>query len=163
LVSKTLDIRLSETTVRLYHQHKLVAVHPRLSHPGQRSTLDERLPPEHIAYKMRDLLWCCKQPDAIGPYCRAMMDRLFEHGVLSRLRSAQGIIRLTDRYEASRVEAACKRALAFDNLGYRSVKTILEKRLDQVADPEGALNTLGDAYTGKSRYGRNPRDLFDSH
>jgi len=32
LVSKELDVRLSETTVRLYHQHTLFATHPRLAH-----------------------------------------------------------------------------------------------------------------------------------
>ena len=48
-VGKQLDVRLSETTVRLYHQHELLATHPRLKHPGQHSTLDEHLPPERIA------------------------------------------------------------------------------------------------------------------
>ena len=163
LVGKSLDVRLSETSVRLYHQHTLKAVHPRLNRPGERSTIDEHLPPEHIAYKMRDPVWCRKRADAIGPYCRTMIDRLFDCGVLSRLRAAQGVVSLADCYEPSRVEAACKRALAFDNLGYGSVKSILNKRLDQIADPEGALNTLGDAYTGKARYGRDTRDLFDSH
>jgi transposase len=162
LVSKSLDVRLSETSVRVYHKHELVAVHPRLSRPGERSTLDEHLPPEHIAYKMRDPVWCRKQADAVGPYRRAMIDRLFACGVLSRLRAAQGVVKLTDCYEPSRVEAACKQALAFDDISYRSVKSILHKRLDQVADPEGALNMLGDAYTGKARYGRDTRDLFDS-
>ena len=92
-----------------------------------------------------------------------MIERLFANGVLDKLRSAQGVIRLVDGYGAVRVEAACRRALAFDNLGYRAVKTILNKRLDQSADPESALDTLGDAYTGSARYGRNTRDLFKPH
>lgn len=163
LVQKSLDVRLSETTVRLYHRHELVATHPRLAHPGQRSTLDEHLPPEHIAYKMRDPSWCIKQADSVGPHCRAMIDRLFANNVLDRLRAAQGVVSLAKPYGAVRLEAACRRALAFDNIGYRSVKTILDKSLDQVADPEAAFDTLGDAYTGGARFGRNTRDLFEPH
>lgn len=163
LVGQSLDVKLTESSVRVYHQHTLVATHPRLTHPGQRSTLDEHLPPEHIAYKMRDPSWCLKQAEAVGPYCHSMIKRLFSDGVLDRLRSAQGVISLIKGYGAVRVESACRRALAFENLGYRSVKTILDKDLDQVADPEGALDTLGDAYTGGARYGRDTRDLFKPH
>ena len=163
LVGQTLDVRLSESSVRVYHQHTLVATHPRLTLAGQRSTLDEHLPPEHIAYKMRDPSWCRKQAEDVGPYCLAMIERLFANGVLDRLRSAQGVISLIKGYGSVRVEAACRRALAFDNLGYRCVKTILDKDLDQVADPKGALDTLGDAYTGGARYGRDTRDLFKPH
>ena len=99
----------------------------------------------------------------VGPYCLAMIERLFANGVLDRLRSAQGVISLIKGYGSDRVEAACRRALAFENLGYRSVKTILDKDLDQVADPKGAFDTLGDAYTGGARYGRDTRDLFKPH
>ena len=48
-----------------------------LTHPGKSSTLDEHLPPEHIAYKMRDQSWCLSKADAVGPYYRTMIDRLF--------------------------------------------------------------------------------------
>jgi len=112
---------------------------------------------------MRDPSWCRKQAEDVGPYCLAMIERLFANGVLDRLRSAQGVISLIKGYGSVRVEAACRRALAFDNLGYRCVKTILDKDLDQVADPKGAFDTLGDAYTGGARYGRDTRDLFKPH
>jgi hypothetical protein len=162
-VGKQLDVRLSETTVRLYHQHELLATHPRLKHPGQRSTLDEHLPPEHIAFKMRDPQWCRKQSTEVGPYCSALIERLFANGVVERLRAAQGVIRLRKPYGDARLDAACKRALAFENISYGSVKTILEKGLDQVADPAGAFDQLCDTYTGGSRFCRDTRDLFDTH
>ena len=38
-------------TVKIYHNLELVAVHPRLQKPGARSTVDEHMPPEAIAYK----------------------------------------------------------------------------------------------------------------
>lgn len=163
LVGKQLDIRLSETTVRLYHDHELQAIHPRLKHAGQRSTLDEHLPPEHVAFKMRDPQWCRRQAEQVGPHCLELIERMFTHRILDKLRGAQGVVRLRERYGDTRLEAACKRALYFENIGYRSVKTILENGLDQVADPEAAFESLSDTYTGSGRFGRDTRDLFDVH
>jgi len=160
-VGQTLDVRATESTVRLYHRHELVAIHPRATHSGQRSTIDAHLPPEYIAYKMRDPQWCLKQAKVIGPYCHALIRRLFADRVLDRLRAAQGIVRLGQRYGATRLEAACGRALYFENIQYRSVRIILEKGLDQSADPEACFDALSDSYTGNGRFGRNTRDLFN--
>jgi len=74
--------------VRIYHQHELKALHPRLTHDGQCHTIDEHLPPQHVAYKMRDPQWCLKQAEATGPYCHLFIQRLFENRVLDRLRAA---------------------------------------------------------------------------
>jgi hypothetical protein len=59
------------------------------------------------------------------------------------------------------LEAACGRALYFENIQYRSVRIILEKGLDQSTDPEACFDALSDSYTGKGRFGRNTRDLFN--
>jgi transposase len=163
LVGQTLDVRISETTVRVYHHHELKALHPRLRRPGQRHTLDEHLPPEHVAYKMRDPQWCLKQAEATGPHCHRFVQRLFEHRVLDRLRAAQGVVGLDKRYGATRLEAACRRALYFDNITYRAVRVILEKGLDQHADPQQCFDQLSDAYTGAGRFARDTRKLFNTH
>ena len=58
-----------------------------------------------------------------------------------------GVIRLKERYGTSRLEAACRRALAFNDPCYRTVKTILENGLDQQLDiPEV------DSIPGPERY-----------
>lgn len=163
LVGQTLDVRLSETTVRVYQNHELKAIHPRLSRPGQRHSIDEHLPPEHVAYKMRDPQWCLKQAEAIGPYCHQFVQRLFDNRVLERLRAAQGVVGLAKRYGASRLEAACQRALYFEHIQYRAVRMILEKSLDQQADPQQCFDQLAEAYTGAGRFARDTRKLFTEH
>jgi hypothetical protein len=52
-----------------------------------------------------------------------------EHGY----RSCVGIIKLGKYYPNARVQAAAARALAVHALSYRSLKAMLEKRLDQTA------------------------------
>ncbi len=113
LVHRELWLRAKEKTVEIYHEHVLVAVHPRLHRPGSRSTIEEHLPPETVAYKMRDPQWCIKQAQGIGPRCLALIEALFADRVLDNLRSAQGVISLVKKFGRSRLEAACRRALHF--------------------------------------------------
>ena len=138
----------------------MVALHPRLFKPGQRSTIDDHLPPNALAYKMQDPQWCLKQAEEIGPYCKEIIEVLFSDNVLDNLRTAQGIIRLGKKYGLSRLEAACQRALFFDNPRYKAVNAILKKGLDQDPYLENTSDRLGEAYTGKGRFTRNIQTLL---
>ena len=80
--------------------------------------------------------------------------------MLDNLRAAQGIVGLKKKYGAVRLEAACQRALDYDNPRYRTVKTILEKGLDQHPVAEQAFDALAESYTGQGRFCRNTRHLL---
>ncbi|WP_428776526.1 IS21 family transposase [Vibrio sp.] len=160
LIGQTLWLKASSGTVRLFREHALVAVHPRQFRPGHRCTTDDHLPPEAIAWKMRDPRWCLQQAESIGSHCLQLVTRLFEDKVLENLRAVQGIVRLKDKYGAARLEAACQRALDYQNPRYRSVKTILEKGLDQHPSPQQAFDDLADSYTGQGRFSRNMQNLL---
>ncbi len=138
----------------------MVAVHPRLKKPGARSTIDDHLPPQALAYKMQDPQWCLKQARRIGPNCTALIEQLFSDRVLDNLRAAQGIVGFAKKYGSKRLEAACRRALFFDNPKYRAVKIILQKGLDQETCEQNAFDRLGEAYTGKGRFYRNINTLL---
>ena len=45
LVRQRLWLRATETTVQLFRDHEIIATHPRRFQPGNRSTIDEHLPP----------------------------------------------------------------------------------------------------------------------
>lgn len=160
LVRQMLWLRASETSVRIYHDSEMVAAHARLVKPGSRATVDAHMPPEAIAYKMRDPQWCLKQAEAVGEACKALVEALFAHRVLDNLRAAQGVVRLAKTYGPTRLEAACARALAFDSPLYRTVKTILEKGLDQHPVKEDLFDTLASAYTGRGRFSRDTQKLL---
>jgi len=160
LMGQSLWLKATSTTVQLYRDHELVATHARLRRAGARSTVDDHMPPNALAYAMRDPQWCLKQAETIGVHCKGLIERLFADRVLDNLRAAQGVIRLQDKYGGARLEAACERALAFDNPRYRSVKTILEKGLDQQSDPHAAFDALAESYTGGARFLRDTRKLL---
>jgi hypothetical protein len=155
LVRRQLWLKATETTVKLFYNLELVAIHARLHRPGARSTVDAHLPPEALAYKMQDPQWCLRQAESIGPCCKALIETLFADRVLDNLRAAQGVVGMAKKYGKPRLEAACKRALAFGNPKYRAVKIILEKGLDQLNDPHSAFDSLGRAYTGQGRFSRD--------
>jgi len=161
LVKQELWLRASESTVRLYKDHELVAVHPRLHQPGHRNSLDEHLPPNALAYCMKDAQWCIKQANKIGVHCEQVIQQLLSDSVVDYLRSVQGIIGLQKKYGDARLEAACRRALAFESAYYKTIKSILQKGLEYDPLPEQeAFDALAEAYTGKGRFCRNPSNLL---
>jgi transposase len=160
LLHRQLWLKASESTVKIFHQLELVAVHRRLRTPGARSTVEDHLPPEAIAYKMHDPQWCLRQAEAVGPECHRLIRYLFADRVLDNLRAAQGIIGLGKKYGAGRLESACLRALFFDNPRYRTVKGILEKGLDQIPFTEELDRTaLAATYTRAARFLRPAAEL----
>ena len=160
LVHQSLWLRATDTSVRVYKEHTLQAIHPRLTRPGDRSTLDEHLPPNALAYKMKDAQWCLKQARQIGSHCELVINHLFADRVLDNLRGAQGIVGFSKRYGKIRVNAACQRALAFENVRYRAVKQILEKGLDQQDWAETGFDTLAECYTGAGKFSRDSSSLL---
>ncbi|MBX3671300.1 MAG: hypothetical protein KF778_23125 [Rhodocyclaceae bacterium] len=159
LIGQSLWLEITAQVLRAYHEHELVATHRRCTRPGERSTVEDHLPPQAQAYFLRDPQWCLAQARAVGPACLALVEALFAHRVLDHLRAAQGVLRLTEGYSRARLEAACARALAFGTPTYRTVKHILKHGLDQAPelfDPA----PLEEPYLGGGRFSRGPADAL---
>jgi hypothetical protein len=82
-------------------------------------------PPEKVAFFMRTPVWCRRRAAELGPSVAALVEALLAEPVLHRLRSAQGVLRLAERHDPARLDAACARALAVGDPAYRTVKGIL--------------------------------------
>lgn len=157
LIHQTLWLEITPDAVRIYREHELVAIHPRLFKPGDKSTVEDHLPPDAQAYLMRDPQWCLAQAQSVGPACLAVAERMFAHRVLEHLRAAQGLLRLRDQYGRNRLEAACSRALNFGTPTYRTIKQILKDGIDQQPDLLDAI-VLEAPYLNGGRFGRTPTD-----
>jgi hypothetical protein len=67
---------------------------------------------------------------------------------------------LKKKYGPARLEAACKRALHFDNIQYQTVKNILKGGLDQLPTNEETNEiALAATYTGTCRFMRPSSEL----
>ena len=130
LIGERLWVRGTATQVQCFHAHTLVASHL-AARPGQRRTLTEHLPPEKVHFLLQHPAWCQERAAEIGPTCVQFIAALLGDRPLDRLRSAQGVLRLAQRYGAPRLEAACARAAAVGEYRYQTVKTILAAGLDR--------------------------------
>jgi transposase len=158
LLGQRLWLKATDSLVSVYQEHQLVASHARARAAGVRMTVQDHLPPAALAWSLADPQHCLAAAERIGPHCRGVIERLFAHRVLDNLRAAQGVVRLARTHGEARLEAACERALAFDDPRYRTVKTILARGLDQqsASATEAALDN--DLY---ARGGRFCRDVSD--
>lgn len=152
LMGQRLWLRATHELVHLYRATELVASHARVA-PGRRSTVRDHIPPDALAWSLADPQHCLREGERIGPHCHALITRLFADRVLDHLRAAQGVIRLERAHGAARLDAACQRALAFDDPRYRTVKTILAKGLELAPIGEH-FDRLASTYTQGGRFTR---------
>jgi transposase len=160
LVRQELWLRATDTTIRLYFNHQLVALHPRLEIAGTKHTISEHLPPNAVAYQMRDAQWCLKQAAEIGAYCLDVIQSLLNDGVVDYLRAAQSILGLRKKYGDVRLEAACHRALVFQSIHYKTIKTMLDTGAEQHPLPQEEEHTLAEPYSKGGRFCRDASSLL---
>ena len=158
LVRQRLWLRLTDGSVSIYQDYRLVATHPRGRRPGERITVRDHLPPAAREFLARDRAWCIEQGGRIGAACAELITTLLSDRVLERLRAAQGVVSLRDTYGAERVEAACARALLHASPFYRTVKTILAGGFDQ--QPLAARHDCH--HVPGARFARSAASLFDA-
>ena len=133
LMGQKLLVRTAGDVVQIFHHDVVVATH--VLHLSGRSTNFEHYPPHKIAHTLRSVTWCRTQAEQIGPAAVAIVAELSAVNAIHRLRAIQGIIRLRDKYGADRLDAACARALAVGDPGYRTVKGILVAGTEHGDDP----------------------------
>ena len=136
LLREKVDVRLTATTLEVFHKGARVAAHARSYVRGGYTTLKEHMPPEHRGYAewspSRFIQWAGKT----GASTAQLVEKILatrpypEQGY----RACLGIIRLGQHYEPERVEAAAERALKFNACSYRSMKAILTAGLDRQQD-----------------------------
>ena len=141
---KPVEVRGDTQLVRIYSAGELIKTHP-TKPPGERSTDYTDYPPEKTAYAMRDPHAMIQLAQRHGPNLGAFMTRLLD-GTFpwAKLRQAQKLLRLVDKYGASVVEAACRRALAFELINVHRVEQMVLRGLEQdVETPPRPVGTQG--------------------
>lgn len=127
------QIRHTKDIVEIFLKGKRIASHRKECFPGGHSTIKEHMPEghrEHMEWNpSRILRWAAK----IGEATSNVMSMILhsrkhpEQGY----RSCLGILRLGKQYGDARLEAACRRAISYEEYRYKYIRTILEKGLDK--------------------------------
>jgi transposase len=143
LVQEKVDVRYTNKTVEIFYRQKRVASHVRDDRPGKHTTLEEHMPKSHQKYLQwtpsRIIRWAATVGESAAKVVETIMNsrRHPEQGY----RSCMGIMRMGKQYGNERLEAACARALVLGTYSYKSIRSILEKRLERhpLSHPEPQL------------------------
>ncbi len=133
LVHERVWVRVSATTVEIFHHNRRVASHVRSFIVGAHTTLAEHMPDSHRRHQEWTPSRIVRWAENTGPATAGLMESIMrsrphpEQGY----RSCLGILRLGQRYGGERLEAASTRALAVQAFSFRSVESILKTGLDR--------------------------------
>ena len=156
LIGQQLTLRAGIQSVRLYtDSFELVATHPRAEAPGERFTHPDHLPPHKLPGLLRTRTSCQADADAVGPATSAVVAALLADPVLDRLPVAGSLLNLAGRVGASRLEAACARALHYGDASYATVRRILDQGLEQ----EGCEREPTASTSPPTTFVRTPEEL----
>lgn len=143
---KRVQVVYDEQSVEIYHNHERIAAHRRERTPNGYTTGREHMPPHHRFVAEwspeRFLSWAGK----IGPDTERLITAVLAKPQVPEqgFRSSLGILKLADRYEPGRLEAACRRANAYAIASYRGIRNILEKGLDRQVKLQRPSTTIPD-------------------
>jgi transposase len=150
-----LEVRGDSRIVKFFHRGLLIKTHPRQCRGG-RSTDQADYPAGLTAYTMRSPDYLRRKCAELGESVGVFADQLLD-GPLpwAKLRQAQKLLRLGERYTASRLDAACHRALTVDLIDVRRLEHMLIEALEEeavtlpamaVASPPGRFARHGSVF-----------------
>lgn len=155
----TVWVRADSALVRIYEAGggEPVKTHA-TAQPGGRRTDFADYPSEKSAYAMRDASGLIRRAKAHGAAMGAFAEKLLSGTYpWARLRQAQKLLRLADKYGAARVDTACARAVMYDVINVARVESIVLQALSAqppASSPAPAQTTL--------RFVREPRSFTHS-
>ena len=136
LVGSRVEIRATATTVEILHRNRRVASHARSFGPkGTAVTDPSHRPKSHQAYgdwpPSRVIGW----GENLGPHVADVVRKILEEKRHPEMgyRSCLALFRDVKRYDAGRVDAACRRALEIGAPTRKSVVAILRRGLERIA------------------------------
>ncbi|MCX6111168.1 MAG: IS21 family transposase [Proteobacteria bacterium] len=116
-VGQTVRVKVTAAVVTVYDQnHDAVAIHRRLTRPGQTSINEGHYPEHKMQISRYEIQQCRRRAREIGSRTSELVEYLFNDArPLRHLRRAQGMLRLFDRaaVSAAGLEYAAAQALTF--------------------------------------------------
>jgi hypothetical protein len=129
-IGKTVDVRGDSALVRIYFKDELIKTHQRMPE-GKRSTDYSDYPAEITPYTLRNANYQIaegtKRHPAIGEYIQFLLSGTYPW---HRLRSAQGLLRIADKYGYERCAAACTKAMAYGVYDIRRIDRMLKNGVE---------------------------------
>lgn len=131
-ISKTVDVKGDSALVKIYHKGNLIKIHKRME-PGKRSTDFDDYPAELAPYTLRNPKYQIsegyRRANEIGAFIEEILTGPYPW---HRLRGAQKILRLSDKYGAKRMAAALTKAKAYSIYDMRRIENMLKNNVEDI-------------------------------
>ena len=144
LMRETIEARITDQTVELFHGGIRVASHARSPREHRHTTIADHMPSAHRRHAEWTPTRLLREAATIGPSTIALVEHILttkphpEQG----FRACLGILRLARGYGPQRLEAACQRGMSIGANSYGSVLSILRNGLDRAFRPEPVLDNV---------------------
>jgi hypothetical protein len=128
LIGARVPVRIFDMEIEILRPSDLSLLrrHPRRSRPGSYSIEES----ERIYNPSRQTERLLKQARAIGPSTHALCELLFREEGRPGQRRIQGLVALSRRFAAARIEAACAHALQCGVRRYKTIRRLLENEAE---------------------------------
>jgi hypothetical protein len=141
-IGKHVEVRGDSALVRIYFNGNLIKTHPRMPE-GARSTDYSDYPAEVTPYTLRNAKYQVTQGNkrhpAIGKYISFLLSGTYPW---HRLRSAQRLLRIADKYGYERAAAACAKAETYGIYDIRRIERMLRNGVEADMPESDDLVTL---------------------
>ena len=148
-----MDVRGDSALVRIYFKDELIKTHARMPE-GKRSTDFNDYPADIAPYTLRNANYQIgqgtKRNPAIGDYIKFLLSGTYPW---HRIRSAQRVLRIADKYGAERTAAACTKAMAYSIYDVRRIERMLKNGVESRLPQSGDAMTLFEEPTRFTREG----------
>jgi transposase len=147
LIRKELWCRATAETIEIFNQGMRVASHRRSFAKFKYTTDKAHMPLAHRSVAEwtpeRITRWAAQ----IGPKTSFVVDHIMKTKAHPEqgFNAALGVIRLAERFTSARLEKACSRASEIESISYRTIKTMLENRMESVGLSTSAASSQSDA------------------
>jgi len=163
LIYESVEACYTRSIVEILYKGKRVASHAWLRGKGKHSTRPEHMPASHRAHAewspSRLIGWAEKTGDATGRVVASLLES-FRHPEQG-YRSCLGLMQLSKRYGAERLEAACRRAEHLGSCRFRTLRNILASGMDRLPleaqQPATSSVPVHDNIRGPAYYGKETK------
>lgn len=144
-IEQRVSILYSQTKVDIYSGYELIASHQRNRLPYRYTTAEDHLASKHRYASDWTPEKFIEKASIVGESTREYIIKILhlKQHPEQAYKSCQGILSFASRVGSARLENACVRALYYKEYSYKTILSIIEKRLDNVGlDPESEIRLI---------------------
>lgn len=121
---KIVEIEVEEKLVKIFSDGQQIAIHQKATDKGQFITEEAHYPPFKLITSRKNKQYYQEKMVAIGTYAAEFYLKTIKEQPYCWLNTIRGILSLNKIYSAEIINQSCERAIAYNALSYRSIKSI---------------------------------------